>query len=77
VKKFLILSLIVIAAGVFVAFQLAQDPGYVLIVFRGWSFETSVFALLVALLVIVVVLRLLWSLVSWPVQLFKSTDKRS
>ena len=78
-KKILILSLIVIAAGVFVALQLAQDPGYILIVFRGWTFETSVFAMLVALLITLIVLRLVWNILRWlnPLRFFRTADKRS
>ena len=75
--KILIISLIVMASGVFVALQLARDPGYVLIAFGGWTFETSVFALLVALVVLFVVYRLLMSILRWlnPMRFFKPADK--
>jgi len=79
VRKYLLLSLIVIASGVFVAFQLARDPGYILIAFAGWTFETSVFAMLVALLFLFVLFRLVLNILRWlnPMRFFKESDKRS
>lgn len=78
-KKILILSLLAMGAGLLLALQLAEDPGYVLIAYGGWTFETSVFALLVLIVFVVVVLRLIYLLLAWlnPVRFFRSTDKQS
>lgn len=64
-KKLFVLVLLVLVAGVLLALQLARDPGYVLIAYGNYTFETSLFALLVALLLIMVVVKLLLSVLGW------------
>lgn len=78
-KKVLILALLALAAGLVLALQLAKDPGYVLIAYGGWTFETSIFALLVLIAVVVIVLRLVYLLLAWlnPLRLFRSADKKT
>jgi uncharacterized protein HemY len=63
----------------FLALQLANDPGYVLIAYGSWTFETSVFALLVLIVVITLVLRLTYLLLAWlnPARFFRKTDKQT
>lgn len=78
-KKILILSLLAMGAGLLLALQLSKDPGYVLIVYGGWTLETSVFALLVLIVLLVVVLRLIYQLLAWlnPMRFFRSSARRS
>jgi len=64
-KKLFVLILLALVAGVFLAIQLARDPGYILIAYGNYTFETSLFALLVVLLLLVAVIKLLLSLLSW------------
>ncbi len=64
VRMFL-LSLLAILGGLLLAINLARDPGYILITYANYTFETSLFALLVALLLILLLLRLLSVLLSW------------
>lgn len=63
-KKFFVLSLLALFAGVLLAIQLVRDPGYILIAYGNHTFETSLFALLVALLLLLAVLKLLLSLLA-------------
>lgn len=58
-KKFFVLSLLALFAGVLLAIQLVRDPGYILIAYGNHTFETSLFALLVALLLLLAVIKLL------------------
>ena len=58
-------TLLAIVTGLVVTLLLASDPGYLLISFRHYTFETSLFALFVALLVLVLLLRLLFMLLDW------------
>ena len=78
-KKMLILSLLAMGAGLFLALQLTNDPGYVLIAYGNWTFETSVFALLVLIVVTTIALRLTYLLLAWlnPVRFFRKTDKQT
>jgi HemY protein len=79
VKKILILSLLAMATGLMLALQLAKDPGYILIVYGGWTVETSVFALLVLIVLTTILLRLIYLLLAWlnPMRFFRSSDKQS
>jgi HemY protein len=64
-KKLFVLIMFSLIAGVFLAVQLAQDPGYILIAYGNYTFETSLFAFLVAMLLLLAVLKLLLSVFSW------------
>ena len=64
-KKLFVLVLLALIAGVALAIQLARDPGYILIDYGNYTFETSLFALLVALLLLLVVIKLVLSLLGW------------
>lgn len=77
-KKILILSLLALGAGVLLALQFARDPGYVLIAYGGWTFETSVFALLVAIVFSLIALRLIYLLLAWlnPIRFFRSSREQ-
>jgi HemY protein len=63
VTRFFLYALLALAAGTALALFLRQDPGYLLLSFRGWQLETTLASLVVAVLVIVVlVIALLWLL---------------
>lgn len=59
-------SLIAIVVAIVLSLTLGfpQDPGYLLIAFGNHAFETSLFALLVALCIFIASLRLLWMILS-------------
>lgn len=61
-KKFFFLALLALVGGSLAAIQLLRDPGYILIAYGNQTFETSLFALLVAMILIVAVIMLLVSL---------------
>lgn len=75
--RFFLLGLAAIVAGLLLALNLANDPGYILIAYGNYTFETSLFALLVALLIILVVLKLLLTLLGAlnPARLFRRSPK--
>ena len=58
------LLVIVVALTLSLTLGFPQDPGYLLIAFGNSAFETSIFALLVAVCVVFAALRLLWTIVS-------------
>lgn len=76
--RLFLLSLLAILGGLLLAINLAQDPGYMLIAYGNYTFETSLFALLVALLVILLLLRLLSLLSGWlnPMNLVRKFRKQ-
>lgn len=78
-KKILILSLLAMGAGLLLALQLARDPGYILIAYGSWTFETSLFAMLVLLVLVSALLRLLFLLLGLLLSPFarKKADPRS
>jgi uncharacterized protein HemY len=61
-KTLFALTLLALFAGVLLAIQLARDPGYILIAYGNYTFETSLFALLVALLLVLAAVKLLFAL---------------
>ncbi|MDH7942733.1 heme biosynthesis HemY N-terminal domain-containing protein [Pseudohongiella sp. SYSU M77423] len=77
-KKTFILILLALIAGVALAIQLARDPGYLLIAYGDYTFETSLFALLVAIILLLIIVKLILSLFRWlnPMRLFRSGDSR-
>lgn len=58
------LAAIVVAIALSLSLGFPQDPGYLLIAFGNRAFETSLFALLVAVCVLFAAARLLWMLVT-------------
>lgn len=65
--RLFVFSLLAIVIALWVTLYLGfpSDPGYLLIAFGNYTFETSLFAMLVALAVIYLVLRLLLLLLQW------------
>ena len=47
---------------------LAQDPGYVLVRYRGWDYTTNLLWLSVGVVAVLFVLWMLWSLVALPLR---------
>ena len=55
---------------------LAQDPGYVLVRYRGWDYTTNLLWVSVAVVAGLLVLWLLWSLVALPLRAWRSRRER-
>ena len=62
---FLCLITIVLGLWLTLFFGFYEDPGYILIAFGSYTFETSLFALLISLLVVYLVFRILKLTVTW------------
>ena len=57
--KFFIYTIFVIVIGLLTTLFLAREPGYLLVSFADITFETSLFALFVATIALLFLLRLL------------------
>ncbi|NLA68453.1 MAG: heme biosynthesis protein HemY [Gammaproteobacteria bacterium] len=55
---------------------LAQDPGYVLVRYRGWDYTTNLLWLSVGVVAVLFVLWLLWSLVALPLRALRRRRER-
>src|SRR6478672_8663672 len=62
----LLFWIVLLLLAVLGAQALLQDPGTVLVRFRGTDYTTTVAAAVVGVLVLAVVLWLLWALLVWP-----------
>jgi HemY protein len=63
VKRFFLYALLALGAGTALALFLQQDPGYLLLSFRGWQLETTLAALITAALLLgTALIALLWLL---------------
>jgi HemY protein len=56
---------------------LAQDPGYVLVRYRGWDYTTNLLWLSVAVVAVLFALWLLWALVALPLRAFRRRRERA
>jgi len=54
VSRFFVYALLALGAGTLLALFLQEDPGYLLLSFRGWQLETTLASLILALLLLVV-----------------------
>lgn len=63
--KLFLYTLLAILTGLVVTLFLAKEPGYLLISFAGYTFESSLFALFVAVLVLILTVRLLVLVIAW------------
>lgn len=72
--KFFIYTLFVIVTGLLTTLFLAREPGYLLVSFADFTFETSLFALFVATIALLILLRLLILIFDWinPLRLFSA-----
>lgn len=77
--KLFIYSMLALLGGLFLAvgLDLTNDPGYMLVSFKNYIFETSLFAFFALLILLFCILKLLFLLARWinPVNLF-SAGKR-
>lgn len=64
------------AAGAWLWFLLAQDPGYVRVIWRGWSAESTLVVALVALLLAWALLALVLWLIRLPLRAWRSGRRR-
>ena len=58
-------ALLTITTGLLVTLALARDPGYLLLSWGNATFETSLFALFVAMVLLLIAARLVYLLLSW------------
>jgi len=56
---------IIIALVITVIYGLPSEPGYILVMYGNYTLETSLLALIIAVVTILVALRLLYILISW------------
>lgn len=72
-----ILALVIVAAlAAFGWHWIAEDPGYVLVRFRGFTVQTSLLAAVVILLLLWALLGVLWRSVRWPFGAFSRRHRR-
>ncbi|GGG50317.1 hypothetical protein GCM10011403_04340 [Pseudohongiella nitratireducens] len=64
-RKGFILILLALIAGAALAVQLVRDPGYIMIAYGNYTFETSLFALIVVMIILYALLKLILSLLRW------------
>lgn len=63
--RFFLYSLLAVVLGLLVTLAMARDPGYLLLSWGNVTFETSLFALFVALILLLLALRVLYQLSAW------------
>lgn len=72
-----ILALVIVAAlAAFGWHWVAEDPGYVLVRFRGFTVQTSLLAAVVILLLLWALLGVLWRALRWPFGAFSRRHRR-
>lgn len=74
--RWILLLVIVAAVAAFGWHWVAEDPGYVLLRFRGVTLQTSLLAAVILLLIAWGVLTLLWRLARWPFGAFSRRHRR-
>ncbi len=72
--KLFFYSLLAIIVGLISTVLLAGDPGYLLVSIADFTFETSLFALFVASIAVLIILRIGFILLEWlnPLRLFRA-----
>lgn len=72
--KLFVYCLLTIVIGLLATLFLARDPGYLMIAIAGNTFETSLFALFVAIIALLILLRVFLLLLDWinPLRLFRA-----
>ena len=74
--RWILLLVIAAAIAAFGWHWVAEDPGYVLVRFRGITAQTSLLAAVVLLLLAVVAITMLWRLARWPFGAFSRRHRR-
>lgn len=67
--KTLIISLIILALGIWLGILVHHDSGYVLVSYQHWSLETSLWVAIAALFIALLAIYLLLRLISWLLSL--------
>lgn len=77
--KLFIYSLLTVVTGLLVTLFLAKEPGYLLISFADITFETSLFALFIAIIALLILLRVVLLFLDWvnPMRLFRASKSWS
>lgn len=72
--KLFLYTLFAIVTGLLATLFLAREPGYLLVSFADITFETSLFALFVAVIALLILLRLVVLIIDWinPLRLFRA-----
>ncbi|MGJ8688496.1 MAG: hypothetical protein ACSHXZ_03165 [Gammaproteobacteria bacterium] len=72
--KVFVYCLLALVIGLLATLFLARDPGYLMIAIAGNTFETSLFALFVAIIALFILLRVSLLLLDWinPLRLFRA-----
>jgi HemY protein len=74
--RWILLLVMVAAVAAFGWHWVAEDPGYVLVRFRGVTAQTSLLAAVVLLLLAWVAITMLWRLARWPFGAFSRRHRR-
>lgn len=74
--RWILLLVIIAAVAAFGWHWVAEDPGYVLVRFRGITAQTSLLAAVILLLLAWVLLSLLWRVARWPFGAFSRRHRR-
>lgn len=74
--RWILLLVIVAAVAAFCWHWVAEDPGYVLIRFRGVTAQTSLLAAVVLLVLLWAGINVLWRVVRWPFGAFSRRHRR-
>jgi HemY protein len=74
--RWILLLVIVAAIAAFGWHWVAEDPGYVLVRFRGFTAQTSLLAAVLLLVLAWAVIAMLWRLVRWPFGAFSRRHRR-
>ena len=76
VWRWILLLVIIAAVAAFSWHWIAEDPGYVLVRFRGVTAQTSLLAAVVLVLLAWAAITLLWRLARWPFGAFSRRHRR-
>jgi HemY protein len=74
--RWILLLVIIAALAAFGWHWVAEDPGYVLVRFRGYTMQTSLLAAIVLLLLAWLVITTSWRLIRWPFGAFSRRHRR-
>jgi HemY protein len=74
--RWILLLVIVAAVAAFGWHWVAEDPGYVLVRFRGYNVQTSLLVTVVLLLLAWVAITVLWRVARWPFGAFSRRHRR-
>ncbi len=77
--KLFIYTLLAIVSGLLATLFLAREPGYLLISFADSTFETSLFALFIAMIVLLILFRIVLLVLDWinPLRLLRASKSWS